>query len=199
MSKVIEYLPTSIPRILINRNHISKPPNRKSFCEDNGTNYDHENEYRNGYVFDACLLGNCDSVIQSLIKELRWEKEYEKILSSFRTIKTQLQLPHSNSGRINDINETNSYIIDTRTLIFHGALICDDLSVDGSKEGKDLDGKVMQELNELILCDGCSMKLSGKTIMRCTECFDFDLCLHCFQLKSKMHFGGKHIFTKEEC
>jgi Zinc finger, ZZ type len=77
MSKVISYLPSNIPRILINRT-IVHPKNRNSNSnngkEDEGQEQDSdgdtEKDFRDGYIFDAYLLGFCDDVTRLLAKRL---------------------------------------------------------------------------------------------------------------------------------
>ncbi|KAL7537441.1 hypothetical protein ACHAXR_007837 [Thalassiosira sp. AJA248-18] len=56
MSKVVEYLSSNIPRILINRNIVRVP---KSSEEDDG------------HLFHACLLGNCDDVVKALEQRMK--------------------------------------------------------------------------------------------------------------------------------
>jgi hypothetical protein len=72
MSKVIQYLPRSIPRILINRNMVCPPPNPVTTADGDDDDDDEEEEdFRtDGRVFDACLLGYCDDVTRNLVKEL---------------------------------------------------------------------------------------------------------------------------------
>eukprot|EP00560_Eucampia_antarctica_P002330 CAMPEP_0197833078 /NCGR_PEP_ID=MMETSP1437-20131217/17633_1 /TAXON_ID=49252 ORGANISM="Eucampia antarctica, Strain CCMP1452" /NCGR_SAMPLE_ID=MMETSP1437 /ASSEMBLY_ACC=CAM_ASM_001096 /LENGTH=102 /DNA_ID=CAMNT_0043436883 /DNA_START=1 /DNA_END=306 /DNA_ORIENTATION=+ len=69
MSKIIRYFPSSIPRILINQNLV-KPPNlsveelKKNSLEEN------DDFRRDGYVFDACLLGFCDDITSHILTAL---------------------------------------------------------------------------------------------------------------------------------
>ncbi|VEU38884.1 unnamed protein product [Pseudo-nitzschia multistriata] len=67
ISKVIEYLPPTIPRILINRTivHPKKATTTVSSENKHGTN-----DFRTNYVFDAYLLGFCDDVTRALGKQL---------------------------------------------------------------------------------------------------------------------------------
>lgn len=57
MSRVVDYLPPDIPRILINRNIVSVPTQ--------------SNEKAGSFTFHACLLGNCDDVVKALEAEMK--------------------------------------------------------------------------------------------------------------------------------
>ena len=57
MSKVVEYLPPRIPKILINRNIVRLPKK----ASDDG----------NSFAFDHCLLGNCDNVVDALERAMK--------------------------------------------------------------------------------------------------------------------------------
>lgn len=81
ISKVIEYLPTNIPRILINKTIVVQPKklnkkksNNKNNDDDNDNDDENENEndidFRKDYVFDSYLLGYCDDVTRALGKHL---------------------------------------------------------------------------------------------------------------------------------
>jgi Zinc finger, ZZ type len=75
MSKVISYLPSNIPRILINRTIVHPTnSNSKNEKEDEGqereSDDDTEKDFRSGYMFDAYLLGFCDDVTRLLAKRL---------------------------------------------------------------------------------------------------------------------------------
>lgn len=75
ISKVVGYLPPNIPRILINRTIVHP---KHSVDENTTTNTTTstggpntaEKDFRDGYVFDAYLLGNCDDVTRVLGKLL---------------------------------------------------------------------------------------------------------------------------------
>mmetsp|Transcript_10932 Transcript_10932/g.26066 ORF Transcript_10932/g.26066 Transcript_10932/m.26066 type:complete len:371 (+) Transcript_10932:148-1260(+) len=85
ISKVIEFLPLNIPRILINRtivhpssfsasrkNHTSVENGKKDYeDEENEEESEEEVDFRgNTYFFDAYLLGFCDDVTRCLAKQL---------------------------------------------------------------------------------------------------------------------------------
>jgi len=75
ISRVIEYLPRRIPRILINRT-IVHPKTHSINTTKNTMNTNHNNDggdeddFRTNYVFDAYLLGFCDDVTRALGKQL---------------------------------------------------------------------------------------------------------------------------------
>jgi hypothetical protein len=68
---VIEYLPSNIPRILINRAivHPSTTIGDTAVDDDDDTD-ENDREFRTKYVFDAYLLGFCDDVTRALAKQL---------------------------------------------------------------------------------------------------------------------------------
>ena len=71
----------------------------------------------------------------------------------------------------------------SRTFLFRGATY-------------DKDDEMVLASIEIVHCDGCGIKIKG-TVMKCKNCFDFDLCGECFQNKSEMHFQGNHTFIAE--
>ena len=52
-------------------------------------------------------------------------------------------------------------------------------------------------LKEVVHCDGCHRVIEG-LVMKCTDCFDFDLCEDCYPVVSKDHFSGCHKFVTEK-
>lgn len=58
MSRVVDYLPPDIPRILINRNIVTVPKQST-------------NEQAGSFTFHACLLGNCDDVVKALEAKMK--------------------------------------------------------------------------------------------------------------------------------
>lgn len=201
MSKVIGYLSSSIPRILINRNYVS-PPKTSSTCDN-----DDDEKLRDGgsYIFDACMLGNCDEITRSLVQEMDWlekEKSGKKEKCDNIAISNDCSLlrkddkisKQSNSTskikKIPEVIPTSSCarmegnpILD-RTFIFKGAVL-------------DNDEEVL--INETVHCDGCTAEISG-VVMRCSTCFDYDLCKKCYkkEKKEKNHFSGLHDFIAEK-
>jgi hypothetical protein len=69
ISKVIEYLPSNIPRILINRAIVHPSTTSGDNADDDNTD-ENDREFRTKYVFDAYLLGFCDDVTRALAKQL---------------------------------------------------------------------------------------------------------------------------------
>lgn len=49
---------------------------------------------------------------------------------------------------------------------------------------------------EVAHCDGCSKRIAG-TILKCSVCFDYDLCQKCYPALSKTHYSGTHEFATE--
>ena len=72
MSKVIHYLPPNIPRILINRNAIKVSKNVSST---NNEDCLPQVDFRDGYDFDASLLGNCDDIVKELVNLMEFGVE----------------------------------------------------------------------------------------------------------------------------
>lgn len=70
ISKVIEYLPPNIPRILINRTVVHPSTTPAEVDDDDENDDDTEKEFRESYVFDAYLLGFCDDVTRALARQL---------------------------------------------------------------------------------------------------------------------------------
>ena len=53
---------------------------------------------------------------------------------------------------------------------------------------------------EVARCDGCGKEIKGEgVIMKCQDCFDFDLCRKCYDSRkvAESHFDGKHTFVEE--
>ena len=75
---MIEYLPSGIPRILINRTVVHPSSTSRSSANTDSDNSDRDDEnkrekfafVRDNYVFDAYLLGFCDDVTRALAKQL---------------------------------------------------------------------------------------------------------------------------------
>jgi NAD-dependent SIR2 family protein deacetylase len=76
ISRVIEYLPKNIPRILINQTivHPKSTTRAASITEasinDKNCDENDDRDFRKNYVFDAYLLGFCDDVTRALGKQL---------------------------------------------------------------------------------------------------------------------------------
>ena len=188
ISKVIEYLPANIPRILINRT-IVHPSTSSVVEESDEENDENEKEFRENYVFDAYLLGFCDDVTRALARQLFKNPETPEK----RRRNKNGQDPHGGrlltsvlKGEDDEFDADEWSLISVppeRALLFPGALA----SKDDTSE---------LTYREIARCDGCSKRIYG-TIQKCVVCFDYDLCQHCFPALSKAHFDGKHHFSAE--
>ena len=167
MSKVLRYLPPSIPRILVNRNEVILP----KVCAGE-INSDDEKDTREGYIFDHLLLGNCDDVVKELIERLHWNERNST--DSVRKSKRKY-VKMSESSKFEVINE--------RCYAFAGAVL-----------GRTFSHELAPEV---VHCDGCNNEITNGSVMKCVECFDFDLCQDCYHRECKIHFNGKHKFKAE--
>lgn len=172
MSKVIQYLPPSIPRILINRNVVKAP----SYVDDDDEDDDEEPEFRENYTFDAYLLGFCDDVTRSMVKEMKSGSDDGsgggKLLAALQ----------ENDDIFSPEDWVSTCIPKDRVLLFPGAMQdnnTDDLTY-----------------TEVAHCDGCEQEIKGN-IHKCVQCFDYDLCKACYPKLRRKHFGGKHSFAVE--
>eukprot|EP00531_Pseudo-nitzschia_arenysensis_P002106 CAMPEP_0116148394 /NCGR_PEP_ID=MMETSP0329-20121206/18336_1 /TAXON_ID=697910 /ORGANISM="Pseudo-nitzschia arenysensis, Strain B593" /LENGTH=538 /DNA_ID=CAMNT_0003644529 /DNA_START=84 /DNA_END=1701 /DNA_ORIENTATION=+ len=200
ISKVIEYLPKNIPRILINRTIVHP----KTATMDDG-----QADFRQNYVFDAYLLGFCDDVTRALGKQLKLgnavEEKKEKAMANARSkakngiIEKEkpiaLRYASETGAKLlngdNDDDESwkESTVPNERVLLFPGAL---------PPISKGQDGVPSETYQEVAHCDGCSKQIPlGKSIFKCAICFDYDLCQSCYPRVSKKHCDGKHSFRKE--
>jgi hypothetical protein len=187
ISKVIEYMPPDIPRILINRTIVHPS---SSLTDDDRDLENREAEFRTNYVFDSYLLGFCDDVTRALARQLF---NVPEVPNSPRRKKNVVQ--HAYGGRMlttvlngeDDEHSADEWSVITvpseRVLLFHGALA-------SKNDATEL------TYREIAHCDGCSKKIRG-IVQKCMACFDYDLCHKCFPSLSKTHHGGKHIFSKE--
>ena len=137
-------------------------------------------DFRDGYIFDACLLGNCDDVTASIIS----------CILSPNCTKENSTLQGKLLSKLSESQISSKKLYNQpldRILLFPGAIL------------EDEDGPVTndEEHIEVALCDGCGEKIIG-TVMNCKDCFDYDLCLSCFPALSQQHEGGRHTFIKEE-
>ena len=223
MSKVIGYLPANIPRILINRN-IVHPKTGKADSEEGDEEIDEEDkDFREGYLFDAYLLGFCDDITRTLARKLFASASTQ----GNRTTQAEIQTrPHCqllatirrraarkleggddsdsdhDAGEDDDGTELVAHkaqdwtfctLPDDRVVLFPGAE-----PSKGSSYGDDGDEDANSEVTfrEIAHCDGCSKRIVG-TIHKCVECFDYDLCQRCFPKLSKTHYKGEHAFAAE--
>lgn len=173
MSHVIDFFPPNIPRILINRNAVHPP----SLAHDDDENDENEKEFRQDYIFDAYLLGFCDDVTRTLVKEMTQSndsrgKEGGRLLACLG----------EGDERYTLVDWASTALPRDRVLLFPGAL-----SGDSTFE---------YSYREIAHCDGCAEQIAG-TIRKCKQCFDYDLCESCFPKMSLKHHGGTHAFSAE--
>jgi NAD-dependent SIR2 family protein deacetylase len=171
MSKVISYLPPSVPRILINRNVVNPP----SAVANDDDEEEEEEEFRDNYTFDAYLLGFCDDVTRAVVKEMKTK--------SGKSEEGKLLAVLQEDDSIFSVEDWQSTTIPhDRILLFPGAMHkCDD---------DDL------TYTEVAHCDGCEEEIVGQ-IYKCIQCFDYDLCAMCYPKLAKTHHDGKHAFTSD--
>lgn len=220
ISKVIEYLPPNIPRILINRTIVHPR-----------AAVDGEGDFRSDYVFDAYLMGFCDDVTRALGKQLGLGSSVETTTTKAKDGKPKTKAkkrskamleaakqkqkhasdtgarllkdchPNNNSGVEDDEEEEEDNddgwmdiaVPRERVLLFPGALPANDGS--GTASG---DAAALECYREVANCDGCRTQIpTGKTIFKCAVCFDYDLCQSCYPRISKTHCGGSHSFRRE--
>lgn len=223
MSKVIDYMPANIPRILINRTIVHPKTSKvdRGSTDGGSEDDDEEKDFRETYVFDAYLLGFCDDVTRVLAKKLFNSESQEQednqthceLLATLRELKTG-KTNDKNKGdhdESDDDNDSGSDYDDAlvgfkaddwslcklpedRVVLFPGA--------DPSKgsgygdDGGEEDENSEVTFREVAHCDGCSQRIVG-TILKCVDCFDYDLCQDCHPKLSKLHFGGTHVFAAE--
>jgi len=173
MSKVLRYLPTSIPRILINRTLVHPPIKQ----DDEDDDEDEDLEFREHYAFDAYLLGFCDDVTRALAKEMYPSTQKRKDIDG------RLLANLREDDKAHNIEDWESIEIPPdRILLFPGATSGFDVTE--------------ATYNEIAHCDGCADKILGR-IRKCIQCFDYDLCEQCYPALSQSHHGGKHRFSVE--
>jgi len=174
MSKVIQYLPPTIPRILINRTVVHAPAHVNEGSDDDDNSDEDEEDFRENYTFDSYLLGFCDDVTRAVVKQIKTKKSSDegKLLSTLSK--------DDDVFLVDDWQSTN--IPHNRILLFPGAM--------STKDDDDL------TYTEVAHCDGCEQEIAG-AIHKCVQCFDYDLCHACYPKLRKTHCKGKHAFTKE--
>ena len=199
ISKVIKYLRPSIPRILINR-AIVIPKHTSEGDDDNCDGDEEEEDHREGRIFDALFLGFCDEITKALSYVITQDgKKGDKVKVNKKvqatTKKKSLLFPFQSDdcemlcNELKKLEELGSTGLlnhpPARILLFPGA-----------KLEKHEDDEL--SYNEVVHCDECHKVIKG-TIMKCTNCFDYDLCRKCHSTPSILnsHSEGKHIFIEE--
>lgn len=199
ISKIIGYLPTNIPRILINRTIVH--PKHSSDEE----NYDQDEKgFRKDYVFDAYLLGFCDDVTRVLGK-LLFGKGTDSTMNDIKIKGKLLATLNDNDTEFctKDWKKSTNVPFE-RVLLFPGALTTTTSSTSkdttiGSTQQHNNNNKVNVEeqlYREIVYCDGCGERILG-IVQKCISCFDYDLCRKCYPVLSLEHYGGKHKFNAE--
>lgn len=183
ISKVIEYMPMEIPRILINRT-VVHPSTKTADSKE-------EMVQRENYVFDAYLLGYCDAVTRRLAKKIFGDVPQGPLpvkrtqqggaLECVLTDVLDGKEMHHDVGTWKVVS-----VSPDRVLLFAGAQ-----ASHGHGEGEELTYRAIAH------CDGCSKQILGP-IQKCIVCFDYDLCQACFPSLSATHYDGKHTFTRED-
>lgn len=190
---MIRYLPPDIPRILINRSIVHPP--LTDMLMDDPDDTEQEKDFREGYVFDAYLLGFCDDINRVLARSLFSDEKSDAVECTSPS--TEGELLSTVTSRENDTEYDiysvrdwkNVKIPHNRVFLFPGAL------APSIKNGNSDDASVLS-YREVAHCDGCSKRIEG-TIRKCLSCFDYDLCMDCYPSLSKNHFKGKHVFASE--
>jgi len=194
ISKVITYLRPSIPRLLINRTIVV--PKHTDGDSDDLDEDDDEKDHRDGYLFDALLLGFCDDVTKALSYVLSNDNTKKKDAKSKKQKNKNQLFPFQSQdckvlrddlSVVNKIGETCllNHPID-RVLMFPGGK----LEVHNDDE---------LSYHEVVHCDECH-RIIKSTIHKCVDCFDYDLCTKCHskETKTKSHHGGEHEFVAEK-
>ena len=210
ISKVIDYLPKNIPRILINRTIVHPPEtieeNDKNHNDDDGDGIQHRrrHDFRKNYVFDAYLLGYCDVVTRALGHDLfsTDTTNTNKGLLDAALLSTVLESDNSYTNPTYRAEDWLSVQVPSdRVFLFEGAQPSQSgtttstagSSNNNSNNNSNADGISFREIAH---CDGCTKRIEG-TIQKCVVCFDYDLCQKCYPTLSKLHYDGKHHFASE--
>eukprot|EP00980_Cylindrotheca_fusiformis_P026545 scaffold16396_cov140-Cylindrotheca_fusiformis.AAC.6 len=170
ISKVVDFLPQNIPRILINRTIVHPPNQASQSSSDDDDDEENEPQFRSNYVFDAYLLGFCDDITRALARQMFTEEKQGTSSSSRversgdghdgRVLSAVLQ-DDDPDFRPDDWSAIS--VPSERVLLFPGALPSNNVATEEVK------------YQEIAHCDGCSKRIRG-SIQKCVCCFDYDLC-----------------------
>ena len=211
ISKIIKYLRPSIPRLLINRTIVI--PKHTDGDSDDLDEAGEDKDHRDGYLFDALMLGFCDEVIKAL----------SYVLSNGNGSNANANASSNSNGKsINSesTKKSNNKTNTTRLFPFQSQdckMLCNDMSkVESIGEtcllnhpmdrilmfpGGKLEVHNNDEISyhEVVHCDECHCIIKS-TIYKCIDCFDYDLCPKCHSCKAinKNHHGGEHTFIAEK-
>ena len=150
---------------------------------------------------DTCLLGNCDDVSNALVKEMNrginGKSNKERVSATdgndettYRMLCNVQEEYRGADGTIRGLHRHPP----CRVFLFPGAAI----PKEGEGSGTAGDSDADLSYREVAQCDGCQQQIEEE-IMKCQQCFDFDLCKKCFNSGkvTKTHFEGKHTFVRE--
>lgn len=209
ISKVIGYLPANIPRILINRT-IAHPQTQASASVEEDDDEEEEPDFRDDYIFDAYLLGNCDDVTRALVKKLRAEEEngedaplpsveddleeMGRLLSEVRAEEAEQNSDDGGDDENDDASEVLYHAQDWETATVPAERVF--LFPGAQPPTPSMEESV--QLQEVCHCNSCSKRIVKGHIHKCLQCFDYDLCQACFPKVSKSHYEGQHQFGKEK-
>mmetsp|Transcript_18 Transcript_18/g.41 ORF Transcript_18/g.41 Transcript_18/m.41 type:complete len:248 (-) Transcript_18:28-771(-) len=85
-----------------------------------------------------------------------------------------------------DADGFDTTMMTDRSFVFSGAVIDEEAGSEG-----------VLQCTETVQCDNCAQIIeNGRVVMKCTNCFDFDLCENCYTEQSKNHYQGCHKFIK---
>jgi len=219
ISRIVDFLRPSIPRILINRTIVIPKHTDRADSKDiiNNVNDDNnhanddgvhakEADFRKGYLFDALLLGFCDDITSALSHVLWCKRDdtHEQLSRSDSHGDALLLYLPDCKLLANDMAQINELGISCllkhppeRILIFPGATWkahCNDGDEEKVKEEKE-----KECYHEIVNCNECNAVITGM-IFKCNDCFDYDLCKACHSKvkRKRSHYEGKHKFMVEE-
>ena len=174
MSKVVDFLPPSVYRVLINRNMVHPPTKNEAF------------------KFDMCLLGNCGKesicyIACSYVKTHSCIRNADDVVHAIKQQLTNIGLESTDSIPPRLITHNDDVLLNSQSpesvLLFRGAITT-------ATSDQHPDQKLM------VYCDACQEEICGK-IHACQTCFDYDLCRECYPKHSKSHADGNHEFIVE--
>jgi hypothetical protein len=177
MSKVVHYLRSDIPRILINRTIVQIP--KVSNNEDDGC-----------LLFHTCLLGDCDVIVEALSH--RMQSHHGSGSNEGKGITTTLGGVNYDSQNcfIQRNDEAWGHVQPKESiLLFQGAEFVNNtvaLVVPPPATPS----------KSIAYCDECQNEIQGQ-IYYCKTCFDYDLCSICYSNPRVIHADGKHEFAIE--
>lgn len=178
MSKVVHYLRSDIPRILINRTIVQIP--KVSNNEDDGC-----------LLFHTCLLGDCDVIVEALSHRMQSRhcsgNEGKGITTTLGGVNHDSQhcFIQRGDGAWGHVQPKESI------LLFEGA----ELVNINNTVALVVPSTTTTTLSQTIAhCNECQDEIQGQ-IYNCKTCFDYDLCSVCYTNPQVIHANGKHEFA----